>query len=319
MLNNAPGFISKRIHFDNYLYQQLDHRYATVLPETELTDLVKTNGKVLAILSGKSGITTSEFDIVIGADGDRSIVAKKLDPVKKDLSSYSAALRCYYTGVTDTHPEKYIELHFIKEILPGYFWIFPMNDGTANVGIGMRSDVVAKKKINLRKKMEEIISSHPLISPRFKNAKAESEMSGWGLPLGSNERSVFGDNYLLTGDAGSFIDPFTGEGIGNALYTGMAAAETVEHAIMQNDFTRKTLAIYKEKVYRQLSPEIRLSHKLQKLATIEWLFNFVVKKASRNKTLRETITAMFDDIDIRSNLRKPSFYFRLLFNKLGDN
>ncbi len=316
-LKNAPGFISKRIHFDNYLYQRIDTKYATLLPETELTDLFRENGKVLATFTNKNGKSSGYYDIVIGSDGERSIVAKKLDPVKKDLTSYSAALRCYYSGVTGNHPEKYIELHFIKDLLPGYFWIFPMNDGTANVGIGMRSDVVAKKKINLRKKMLEIISDHPVIGPRFKNAKAESEISGWGLPLGSKERSLYGDNYLLTGDAGSLIDPFTGEGIGNALYTGMIAADTIEYAIQQNNFSSKTFSIYKERIHRQLSPELQLSYKIQKLAVNAWLFNLVVKKASRNKTLRETITSMFDDMDVRANLRKPSFYLKLLFDKIN--
>ena len=314
-LKNAPGFISKRIHFDNYLYNLIDKNFATILNETELKDLERKDGKVIATISGNNGISTQAFDIIVAADGERSIVAKKLDPTKKNLASYSAAIRCYYKGVMGSHPEKYIELHFIKDLLPGYFWIFPMNDGTANVGIGMRSDVVAKKKINLRKMMQEIISNHPEISMRFKNATLESEYEGWGLPLGSNERNVCGDNYLLTGDAGSFIDPFTGEGIGNALFTGMAAAETIEYALQQNDFSKKTLSLYEKKVRSHLNVEMRLSHKIQKLATNAWLFNMVVKKAVRNKTLRETITSMFDDMDMRENLRKPRFYFKLLFNK----
>ena len=53
---------------------------------------------------------------------------------------------------------------------------------------------------------------------------------------------------------------------------------------------------------------------MQKLVKYPWLFNFVVRKANRNKVLRETIMVMFEDIDIRDQLRKPSFYFKLLFS-----
>jgi geranylgeranyl reductase family protein len=314
-LKNAPGFIARRIHFDEYLYNRIDKTYATILPETELQDLVREKNKVKATLSSRTGITSEHFDLVVGAEGERSVVAKKLDPVKKNLISYSAALRCYYSGVTDNHPANFIELHFVKDLLPGYFWIFPMNDGTCNVGIGMRSDVVSKKKINLRKKMEDIIKNHPVISGRFTHAKAESEYSGWGLPLGSTLRNACGDNFLLTGDAGSLIDPFTGEGIGNALYSGMLAADTIEAAITKNDFGKNTLAGYQHALHSRLQPELNLSFRIQQLATKAWLFNFVVKKAANNRTLRETITSMFDDIDIRANLKKPSFYFKLMFGK----
>lgn len=95
-----------------------------------------------------------------------------------------------------------------------------------------------RKRSILKKKLEEIIHTHPLISKRFENAKKEGEVSGWGLPLGSLKRSVTGDNYLLTGDAGSLIDPFTGEGIGNALLSGMLAAETISQAIDEKNIIK---------------------------------------------------------------------------------
>jgi flavin-dependent dehydrogenase len=147
MLKNSPGFIAKRIHFDNYMFNNMISPFAEIRPGTELKNLSRSGNKLIATISGKEGMAVeSEFDIVVGAEGERSVVAKKLSPVRKKLSSYSAALRCYYSGVTGCHSEKFIELHFIKDLLPGYFWIFPMNDGTANVGIGMRSDVVSEKK-----------------------------------------------------------------------------------------------------------------------------------------------------------------------------
>ncbi len=314
MLKNAPGFISRRINFDNFLFNKLDKQFANIEQQTELLDVVKEDDGIVAYLKNSNGSFQKKYTLIVGADGDRSIVSKKLNPVKKNLTHYCAALRAYYTGVTGTHENNFIELHFIKELLPGYFWIFPMEDGSANVGIGMLSEVVAKKKINLRKKMEEIIRSHPSIKNRFENAKLEGEIDGWGLPLGSAQRSLSGDNFLLTGDAGSLIDPFTGEGIGNALLSGMLAAERISEAIVANKFDKEFLKGYEKRLYHSLLKELNLSRSIQKLAQNAWLFNLVVNKAIKNKTLRETMTCMFDDIDIRDRLRKPSFYFKLLVN-----
>ncbi len=314
MLKNAPGFISRRINFDNYLFNRLDKNYARIETSTELTDIVKENDGVMAFFKNEKGNYQKKFNIVIGAEGDRSVVGRKLCPQKKNLSTYCASVRAYYHGVTGMHENKFIELHFIKDLLPGYFWIFPMNDGSANVGIGMLSEVVARKKINLRKKFDDIINSHPVISKRFVHATREGTAEGWGLPLGSARRTIAGENFLLTGDAASLIDPFTGEGIGNALHSGMLAAETAIMAVKEKRYDKQFLMEYENRLYHSLGNELRLSHGIQKLANHSWLFNLVVKKASKNTMLRETITCMFDDLDMRSRLKKPSFYFKLLFN-----
>jgi geranylgeranyl reductase family protein len=313
-LKNAPGFISRRLHFDEYLFKQIDRSFANVKENTELIDLTRNGNEIIAKMKSKDSAYEKKYKYIIGAEGDRSVVAKKLDPLDKNLSHYCAALRGYYKGVTGTHSQNFIELHFLKDLLPGYFWIFPMSDGTTNVGIGMLSEKVAKRKINLRNEFENIISNHPVISKRFEKAISEGPLMGWGLPLGSAHRSVAGDNYLLTGDAGSLIDPFTGEGIGNALFSGMLAAETLIAALAEKRHDKAFLYQYELKLYKALNDELRISNGIQKLSNYAWLFNLVVGKAIKNKTLRETITCMFDDLDIRAELRKPSFYFKLIFN-----
>ena len=55
MLKNAPGFISRRINFDNYLFNRLDKNYARIETSTELTDIVKENDGVMAFFKNKKG------------------------------------------------------------------------------------------------------------------------------------------------------------------------------------------------------------------------------------------------------------------------
>jgi geranylgeranyl reductase family protein len=314
-LKQAPGFISPRLTFDNYLFSKANPEFANIQQNTSIEKVIRNNKKLQVTFNKDGIISEDEFDIVVGAEGDRSIVAKELCGDKKENEHYCAGLRVYYENVSGCHPENFIELHFLKELLPGYFWIFPMNDGRMNVGIGMLSSYVSKRNVNLRKSLEEIISKHPVISKRFSNAKALTPIQGWGLPLGSVKRKISGDNFLLVGDAGSLIDPFTGEGIGNALVSGRLAGEVILKAIAANRFDSDFLYSYHKNVYSQLESEINLSHKMQKLARYESLFNFIVNKAIKNQTLRETITCMFEDLDIRARLKKPSFYFKLMFNK----
>ena len=67
-------------------------------------------------------------------------------------------------------------------------------------------------------------------------------------------------------------------------------------------------------LYDKLWDELNLSHNVQKLVNYPWLFNFVVNKARKSKTIQETMSCMFDDIDMRAKLKSPTFYLKMLFN-----
>jgi flavin-dependent dehydrogenase len=162
--------------------------------------------------------------------------------------------------------------------------------------------------------MQKAIDENPTIKNRFKNAKLKGKIQGWGLPLGTQKRKLSGDRFLLTGDAASLIDPFTGEGIGSAVISGVKAAEMAVKAYEQNRFDAGFLEAYDEAVYKKLWEELKLSHTLLKLCKYPWLFNFIVNKAEKSKTLRDTISCMFVDLELRSKFKDPTFYFKLLMN-----
>ena len=314
-----PGFISKRKDFDLSLFQLLDPKYATILQGTALNTITQHADSISIscthVKDGKSEpLEFQNIQLLIGAEGDRSIVGKQLAGNTKENKHYCAGIRAYYEGVKDLHPENYIELHFLEELLPGYFWIFPLPNGMANVGAGMLSASASKKNVNLRADMLRAIANNPKIKDRFANATLQGKIEGWGLPLGSKKRPISGANFLLCGDAGGLIDPFTGEGIGNALYSGMLAAKHIEKCLAENKFDANFNKAYDHAFYSRQWEELKLSHTLQKLCKYPWLFNFMVNKANKNKALRETISCMFEDLDMRAKLRSPSFYFKLLFN-----
>ncbi|MEI7979181.1 MAG: geranylgeranyl reductase family protein [Bacteroidota bacterium] len=313
---HAPGFISKRMDFDATLFNKLDKNYAQVFDGTELTSIQKTNDGYNLKLKNTANteLEINDVKMLVGAEGDRSIVAKTLSNIKKENDHYCAGIRAYYEGVTELHNQNFIELHFLDELLPGYFWIFPLPNGQANVGAGMLSSSVSAKKVNLKADMLRAIENNPKIKHRFANANLVGKIQGWGLPLGSKKREISGENFILTGDAASLIDPFTGEGIGNAMYSGMLAATHIQNCINENNFSASFNQQYDKAFFDRQWDELKLSHTMQKLCKYPWLFNFVVNKANKNKALRETISCMFEDLDLRAKLRNPFFYFKLLVN-----
>jgi geranylgeranyl reductase family protein len=314
--SKAPGFTVPRLQLDDFLFRKMASPYCTIMQGAQVADLVcdATGAKVQVTHNG----TTHHIEapVLIGADGDKSIVRKRL--LKSDVAqkSYAIGTRAYYEGVTGMHPENFIELHFLPEVLPGYLWIFPLPGGRANVGVGVLSEVVRDKKLNLREQMLHAIKNNPDIAPRFANATLTDKIHGWGLPLATERQPLSGDGFFLCGDAASLVDPFTGEGIGNALYSGMLAAMAIEKLLPARTFDAAHLKEhYDDVLYKRLGDEFRISTTLQRLSKYPWLFNFVVNKAYKSPSLRDTISCMFADIDLRGQLSKPSFYLKILFNR----
>ena len=287
-LKYPAGYICKRLHFDEFLFRKIDRNFATVLEGAEIKSVAR-DGSIELNYSQQGEDKILKCNLLIAAEGDRSLISRTLAGYKKNLKSYSAAVRGYYKNVKGMHAQNFIELHFLNGILPGYFWIFPLPNGDANVGVGIPSYMISKKKINLKDEMQKIIHEHPVFKDRFRHAELIGEIKGWGLPLGSQQRKISGDNFLLAGDAASLIDPFTGEGIGNAMLSGMKAAEQAHRCVEANDFSKDFLKRYDEEVYRNCGDELKLSTRLQKLSRYEWLLNLFFNKANRNKKLRERL------------------------------
>ncbi|MEM9858192.1 MAG: geranylgeranyl reductase family protein [Bacteroidota bacterium] len=303
------GYIVPRKTFDDLLFRQVNSFSNIHCFE---------NRKVTSIKRIHAGVEVSGHDFalegkfIIGADGAHSVVNRYLGKVKVDKNHYSAGLRMYYENVQNFYSGNYIELYFFKDILPGYLWVFPLANNRANVGIGMLSSALSAKKVNLKASLQSLLDTHPLLYERFKTAKPLETAKGFGLPLGSKKRSISGDRFLLTGDAAGLIDPFSGEGIANAIRSGRVAAEHTLSCFELNDFSAQYNKAYDKEIYRRMWKELKVSRTLQNLCRYPKLFNFVVSRARESKYLTELLTQALAEVDVKKVLTKPGFYLKLL-------
>jgi menaquinone-9 beta-reductase len=314
-MHEPVGFVSKRLDFDNFLVEELRRRPEIRLMEgVAIEQYEQTVGGWMVAEKGGKGVRI-EAKLLVVANGAHSSFARNIAGLKMDPDHHCAGVRAYYRGVKGMHRHNFIELHFLKGVLPGYFWIFPLPNGEANVGLGMLSSAISKGKKDLRAMLDRTIAEDPVMKERFNGAERIGGISGYGLPLGGERVRLYGPRYMLVGDAGHLIDPFTGEGIGNALYAGHYAAKHAAAALARGGDPTEELAAYESDVYRVLGPELNISHKLQQMVRYPWLFNFLMRIGARNQELRELMTCMFNDVDLRHRFRDPRFYLRLLFGR----
>lgn len=266
-----PVFLTgKRFYFDKFLFDQLNPQYADVRLGATVTNLERKNDGIEITYTQNDAQHTVFTKMLLGADGDHSVVQRKLDKRAIDRRFYAAALRVYTKNVADMHPEGLLEVYFPRKYPVSYFWIFPLPNNECNVGYGMASHQISKDKVNLKDALNDLVTNDITLKHRFENAEFLEKPQGWGLPLAAKRRDCIGENYLLLGDAASLIHPLSGEGIGSAMLSGFSAAAFVEHAIGLNKFDKETLKQYQHEASKRLETEIKTYRIATSLAPEHW-------------------------------------------------
>lgn len=304
----APSFVMRRMDFDYFLFKSIEEKEDIEIYQNQNIQSIHREANGFRLRS-----QTQEFTarFLIGADGAQSVVNRSLLNAKMNKAHHVAGLRQYYQGIKGMGTKGQLELHFYPEIAPGYFWIFPLSENEANVGIGMISKDIAQKKVNLKKALAELIAEHPQLKERFSAAEAMENPKGFGLPLGSLKRSCSGDGFLLLGDAAGLIDPLSGEGIGNAIRSGRVAAEHLKKAFALKQFDADFNKAYDREIYRRMWSEFRVSLFLRHIIFFFPLYNRLVRYGSRSRFVRNLLSSIIDNSNFKKSLFSLKFYQQL--------
>ncbi len=167
--------------------------------------------------------------VVVVADGSLSRFGRALGTHRRRDFPYGLAVRGYYASPNsrDGFLESQLDIRDREgRSMPGYGWVFPMGDGTVNVGVGVISSFKGWKEVNTSKVQDAYLAQLPdhwAIGP-------DSELvapTGGKLPMAFSVGPKAGENWMLVGDAAGAVNPFNGEGIDYAYETGRLAASYV--------------------------------------------------------------------------------------------
>jgi len=253
-----PYGVAKRFALDNILIEKMNKQYSIFLQQTKAISIERVEDKWIIIAQQKENKIEIHCDLLVGADGDHSVVLKQVGERKINREHYAGGVRQYWQGIEGIHEKHLMEVYYPKKYPMSYFWIFPLGNGLANVGYGILSAVTAKNNYNIREIFTDLIKSDPILNARFANAKNLDNVSGWGLPLASLRRKCSGNGWLLVGDAASMISPTTGEGVGTGMQTGFIAAKFIKRAVEENKFDATVFKNYDREVYRRMEDDIKL-------------------------------------------------------------
>jgi geranylgeranyl reductase family protein len=236
------GLVVPRFQLDSILCQKAVESGVVLLEKTSCERLLydEKNNKVIGIKFDNNSEIFA--DIVIGADGSASTIAYQANLATTPKNKMGFGLRGYFSGIEDLSEILEIYLPILdtseKRVLPSYGWVFPVTDNMANIGVGL---IEKTDKDNIRSVMDGFVQKLKA-DKRFEHIKIEGDYLGAPMRFDFNPKKSFAPGLLLVGDAAGMISPFTGEGIGYAIETGIIAANSyIEQKNSANaDFTDLT-------------------------------------------------------------------------------
>jgi len=307
----SPFYVVRRSIFDHILFEaakeKVDH-----MEECFVKQLLLQDGQVCGVEArvGNGTRISCTARVVVGADGSHSQVSRRAGLHRPRDEQRVSAVRAYYSGVADLGDE--LEFHFIRGLLPGYFWIFPTGDGCANVGLcllnGQRQTLRARN-------LYRVIEGSPSLRTRFAGAKMMGQVRGGTYPLADPRRRVHGNGVLLVGDAAGLASPLTGEGVSRAMHSGKLAAEVLASVCAGTDFSASGLRPYAMRLWDDLGEWAKCDYRIRRFAGLSFAINLVIGAAVRFPETRQWLTALTKSPDLasRNALASPYTYLRLLW------
>jgi len=179
---------------------------------------------------------TARAKLVVEAGGVSARLATSLGLQKNDHRPMGVAARTYFRSPRAdeewmvSHLELWSGEPGASDLLPGYGWIFPMGDGTVNVGLGSVSSDAHATALPYRKVFNEWTSHLPQ-EWGFTPDNQVGPLRSAALPMGFNRKPHYIEGLVVVGDAGGMVSSFNGEGIAPALKSGRLAAGAIAQGL----------------------------------------------------------------------------------------
>ena len=175
----------------------------------------------------------------------------------------------------------------------------------------MPTDALKARPGSLEEAFAATIESLPGIAAKLDGAERVGTIRGVG-PMGRRARRVAGDGWLLVGDAASFLDPFVGEGVHDALRGAQLAAPVASAALLARDTSAQALAPYRFARRRAFTAKHSVSWIVQGFVNSPPLMGYVTNRLAEREELGLTLSGVLGNLRPATHALSPLYLARLL-------
>ncbi|MGH2628335.1 MAG: geranylgeranyl reductase family protein [Anaerolineales bacterium] len=205
--------------------------------------------------------------------------------------SFVLAARSYFEGLGRRREQ--IDFHFDGVPLPGYGWVFPIGDGTANVGAGTLGSSTAFDRLgrNSRRLFDGFVGL-PSMRAELASGRPVGPVKSYPLRMDFARSPTFAPRLLLAGEACGLVNPLTGEGIDYALESGQIAAEFLAEILEDGEPRPTAWREYDRRLRRRYQRRFVFTERMRRVYLRPWFLDRFLRLAR----LRPDLERMLVDI-----------------------
>lgn len=305
------GLAVRRTVLDAELVARAQSAGARLMERVRVTDVERDgSGKVIGVAAlDENGVTLSlRAPLVIGADGLRSVIGRRLDLTRVGRFPRRVALVAHYRnveGITATG-----EMHVERD---GYVGIADVGNGVTNVALVVPAWRVKEASNDRAAFFESWLASKPHLAPRFAAADRIDMVRATG-PFASSSRQAWTPGAALVGDAADFFDPFTGEGVYSALRGGELLAPFAADAIAASNASSHNAALraYDSARRAEFGGKWWVERIIGGTVAVPALINHAARALSRRKEMADLLIGVVGDFVPAGQVLRFGYIARLL-------
>ena len=287
---------------------ELDNRIFNIAKDLNVTSLEDTRYMNYENMEDEKGlkveIETSNKEkkfiftkLLVGADGANSRVRKSLNLKQNSDLHKAIAIRAYINSPNylEIFKERTLMFEINVSALKGYAWAFPSKDDLINIGIGMPLNLFKKDDMDINKMLDSFITTLESKGVVVNNLRMEKS---YMLPFASSRPKLSHDKIALVGDAGSMINPMSGEGIFYGMEAGyLLAKETFSSFNSQNeDELNQNLKKYEKKLNQRFGKHFLSCTLARFILQSPFMTKRLLRIASVDKnTINFVVELLFDE------------------------